>query len=121
VAVAWTATSAARASSRVRAPISGSDSLSRNRRQTSDPGTVYIHGKVVSMPLRDTTPAAQALQASIHRGQTPAQRLRSAIEMSDFTHNLALAGVKRRNPACTEMQATYLLAEILYARKRKRS
>ncbi len=73
------------------------------------------------MPLRDTTPAAQALQDSIHRRQTPAQRLRSAIEMSDFTHNLALEGVKRRNPACTETQAAYLLVEILYSRKQKAS
>jgi len=71
------------------------------------------------MPPRDTTAAAQALQASIHRRQTPAQRLRSAIEMSDFTHNLALAGLKLRNPTCTETDATFLLAEILYGCKRK--
>jgi hypothetical protein len=71
------------------------------------------------MPLRDATPAAQALQAAIHRSQTPTQRLRSAIEMSDFTHNLALTSVKLRNPACTEEQATYLLAEVLYGHKRK--
>jgi len=70
------------------------------------------------MPIRDVSVAAQALQAAIHRRQTPAQRLRTAMEMSDFTHELALAGVKRRNPACTESEATRVLAEILYAGKR---
>jgi hypothetical protein len=74
---------------------------------------------VISMPLRDASSAAQALQAAIHRGQTPAQRLSTAMEMSDFTHDLALAGVRRRNPACTESEAARILAELLYAGQRR--
>jgi hypothetical protein len=67
------------------------------------------------MPLRDATPAALALQATIHRRQTPAERFRTAVEMSDFAHSLALASMKRRNPGYTEQEATQILVESLYA------
>jgi hypothetical protein len=72
------------------------------------------------MPLRDATPAALALQAAIHRRQTPAERFRTAVDMSDFAHNLALAGVKRRNPGYTERETTQSLVESLYASPKPR-
>lgn len=68
------------------------------------------------MPVRDTTPNALAIQVAIHRRQTPAQRLQSAMEMSDFTHELAVAGLKQRNPSASDTETKRLLANVLYVR-----
>jgi hypothetical protein len=69
------------------------------------------------VPLRDTTPEAKAVQIAAYRRQTPGQRLQRAIELSDFTHQLALAGLKMRHPACSDDEANRLLAEVLYQRR----
>lgn len=69
------------------------------------------------MPVRDTTPEAKAVQIAAYRRQTPAERLQRAIELSDFTHQLALAGLKLRHPSCRDDEANRLLAEELYLRR----
>jgi hypothetical protein len=71
------------------------------------------------MPPRDTTPEAKAIQIAAFQRQTPAERLRSAIELSDFTHRLALAGLKLRHPDCSDDQANRLLAEELYLHRNR--
>ena len=65
------------------------------------------------VPL-DTTPEAAALQLQAYREMGPAGRLRIALELSDFTHTLAVAGIRRRHPELSEEQARRKLAEMLY-------
>lgn len=65
------------------------------------------------VPL-DTTPEAAALQLQAYREMGPAGRLRIALELSDFTHTLAVAGIRRRHPELSEEQARRKLAELLY-------
>ena len=65
---------------------------------------------------RDTTAAAAALHEQAYRELGPAGRLRIALELSDFTHTLAVAGIRRRNPEYSEEDARRKLAEVLYCR-----
>jgi hypothetical protein len=71
------------------------------------------------MPPGDVTAAAYELQTSILRDQTPAEKFRAAVEMSDFTHRLALAGVRERHPGCPEEQVARILADELYPQRRR--
>jgi hypothetical protein len=63
---------------------------------------------------RDTSPEAAALQIEIHRRMTPAQRLRAAIEMSEFARNLTRAGLRARYPGHTEGEIEAELLKRLY-------
>jgi hypothetical protein len=47
---------------------------------------------------RDTTKEAAALQLEIHRKLGPEGRLKLAIEMSELTRALAMAGLRKRRP-----------------------
>ena len=62
------------------------------------------------MRSRDTSQAAADLQIDIHRRFTPADRLRMAIEMSEFARSLSRAGLRDRHPELTEAE---LDAEML--------
>ena len=66
------------------------------------------------MPPRDTSERAYAIQTTILRSLSPAQRFKSAVEMSDFTHELALAGLRMRRSDCTDANINRLLAETLF-------
>jgi len=66
------------------------------------------------MPRTDTTSEIATLHDQAYRELGPAGRFRIALELSDFTHALALAGVRRRNPQMTTEQSRRHLAEILY-------
>ena len=63
---------------------------------------------------RDTTAVAASLHEESYRQLGMAGRMRIALELSDFTHALALAGVKRRIPAGSDEEARRRLAELLY-------
>lgn len=69
---------------------------------------------VISMSALDTTPAAAALHEESYRELGMAGRFRIALELSDLTHALALAGMKRRHPDWTDEEARHRLAELLY-------
>jgi hypothetical protein len=69
----------------------------------------------------DTTDRARAIQTAIHRSQSAAVKFKAAVEMSDFTHKLAEAGLRQRIPGCAEADLPRLLAEVLYGRRNKRS
>ena len=69
------------------------------------------------MPPRDTTARAHAIQTAIHRALSPAAKFRAAVEMSDFTHKLAEAGLRQRRPDCAASDVPRLLAETLYRRR----
>lgn len=62
----------------------------------------------------DTTAAAAALHEDAYRELGPGGRLRIALELSDFTHALAVAGIRSRHPEYTDEEARRKLAEILY-------
>jgi hypothetical protein len=66
------------------------------------------------MIARDTTPDAASLLEESYRAAGMAGRLRIALELSDFTHALAVAGIKLRDPNCTDETARRRLAEALY-------
>ena len=49
------------------------------------------------MPIRDTTPEAQAVQDAIIRAMTGEQRILLAYEMSMFARELARAGIRQQH------------------------
>jgi hypothetical protein len=69
----------------------------------------------------DTSAAAAAIHEDAYRELGPAGRLRIALELSDFTHALAVAGIRSRHPEYTDEEARRRLAEILYAAESTRS
>jgi hypothetical protein len=69
----------------------------------------------VYVPL-DTTPEAAELQIRAYREMSLAGRLRIALELSDLTHSLAVAGTRRLNPELSDEDARRMLAERLYGR-----
>jgi hypothetical protein len=72
------------------------------------------------MALRDTTPDVTGLQESIHRGFTPAERLRMAMEMSEFARSLSRAGLRNRRPELTEAEVDDELLYQFYGVRRER-
>jgi hypothetical protein len=52
--------------------------------------------------MSDTTPEAAAVQIAVQRGLTPAQRLRTAFEMSLLARALCLTRLRRQHPEWTE-------------------
>jgi hypothetical protein len=69
------------------------------------------------MARTDTSPAAAALHEESQRRLGPAGRLKIALELSDLTHALATAGIRRRNPDLNQEQACAELARLLYGSK----
>ncbi|HEV7241546.1 MAG TPA: hypothetical protein VGQ36_20105 [Thermoanaerobaculia bacterium] len=67
----------------------------------------------MAVPL-DTSAAAAQLHAESYRQLGLAGRLRIALELSDLTHAMAIAGIRRRHPECSEEDARRKLAELLY-------
>ena len=62
----------------------------------------------------DTTPEAGAEQEEIFRGMTAAQRLRLALEMSESLRNVALAGLRSRQPELSAEECSRELLRIMY-------
>ena len=55
-------------------------------------------GRRYTVQVTDTSPEAAALQISIQRKMTGAERLRLALEMSYAVRELALARLRREHP-----------------------
>jgi hypothetical protein len=66
------------------------------------------------MVARDTTAAAADLQDEIHRRFSPADRLRMAIEMSEFARSLSRAGLRARRPELSESELDDEMLSQLY-------
>ena len=62
----------------------------------------------------DTSRIAAAIQEEIFRRMTPAERLRLALEMSDSMRNVALAGLRARQPELTADELSRELMRIMY-------
>ena len=71
------------------------------------------------VPL-DTAPAAAAIHHDSYRALGMPGRLRIALDLSDFTHALATAGIKRRYPGSTDEEARRRLAATLYGSVERR-
>jgi hypothetical protein len=56
------------------------------------------------MPISDTKPEIQAMRDRIIMGMTGEQRLRLALEMSSFSHELAKAGIRDAHPDWSDEQ-----------------
>ena len=67
------------------------------------------------MASLDTSVAVAALHEDSYRQLGLAGRFKIALELSDFTHALAVAGLKCRCPELSDEDARRRLAEVLYA------
>jgi len=67
-----------------------------------------------AMVALDTSPDAAALHEQSYRELGPAGRLKIALELSDLTHAMAVAGIRRRHPELSDADARRKLAELLY-------
>ena len=54
--------------------------------------------------MNDTSPAAEEIQARIHRRMTGEERLVLALEMSDSARELAIARLRRVHPHWTDRE-----------------
>ena len=66
------------------------------------------------MASLDTSTAAASLHEESYRQLGPAGRFKIAVELSDLTHALAVAGLRRRDPNLSDEDARRRLAEVLY-------
>ncbi|HET7436045.1 MAG TPA: hypothetical protein VFN10_15150 [Thermoanaerobaculia bacterium] len=73
------------------------------------------------MPPRDTTLAAARVQDEIHRQFSPADRLRMAMEMSEFARSLSRAGLQQRRPDLTPEQLDEEMLAQMYGFRPRRS
>jgi hypothetical protein len=62
----------------------------------------------------DTSPDAAAIQQEIFRRMTPEQRLRIALELSEEMRNIALSGLRSRQPELTEEELKREMLRIMY-------
>lgn len=65
------------------------------------------------MPF-DSSPRAVAIQNDILRRMTTAQRLKLALDMSESMRNMALAGLRSRQPEMNENELSRELMRIMY-------
>jgi hypothetical protein len=66
------------------------------------------------MSARDTSAAAAALHEDLYKQATPLRRFTIALELSDLTHQFAVAGMRLRHPSYSVEDAKKALAELLY-------
>lgn len=66
------------------------------------------------MAISDTSPEVEAMQLEIRRKMTGAQRLRLALEMSQFARELRKAGIRQDHPDWTERQVMIELFRLAF-------
>ncbi|HZS28875.1 MAG TPA: hypothetical protein VFB76_16730 [Candidatus Angelobacter sp.] len=66
------------------------------------------------MTISDTSPEVEAMQLEIRRKMTGAQRLRLALEMSQFARELRKAGIRQDHPDWTERQVMIELFRLAF-------
>jgi hypothetical protein len=69
------------------------------------------------VPIRDTTPEAQAVQDAIIRAMTGEQRMSLAFEMSLFARELARAGIRQQHPDWPEDRVARELIRLAFLPK----
>ena len=66
------------------------------------------------MPTSDTSPEIEAMQIKIRRGMSPEQRLRTALDLSDYCRTIRKAGIRRDHPDWTERQVMIELFRLAF-------
>lgn len=56
------------------------------------------------MPIRDTSKDAEEVQLSVFRQMTGEQRLKLALEMSDFARGLSLSRIRAEHPEWSDWE-----------------
>ena len=56
------------------------------------------------MPIRDTSPDAEQVQLDVFRRMTGEQRLKLALEMSDFARELSLSRIRAEHPGWSDWE-----------------
>lgn len=56
------------------------------------------------MPIRDTSQEAEQVQLDVFRMMTGEQRLKLALEMSDFARELSLSRIRAEHPQWSEWE-----------------
>ena len=56
------------------------------------------------MPIRDTSPDAERVQLDVFRRMTGEQRLKLALEMSDFARGLSLSRIRAEHPEWSDWE-----------------
>ncbi|HEU4452332.1 MAG TPA: hypothetical protein VFR81_04700 [Longimicrobium sp.] len=56
------------------------------------------------MTIRDTSPEAEQVQLEIFRKMTGEQRLKLALEMSDFARELSLSRIRAEHPEWSDWE-----------------
>jgi hypothetical protein len=56
------------------------------------------------MPIRDTSPDAEQVQLGVFRKMTGEQRLKLALEMSDFARELSLSRIRAEHPEWSDWE-----------------
>jgi hypothetical protein len=69
------------------------------------------------VPIRDTTPEAQAVQDAIHRAMTGEERVLLAFEMSMFARELTRAGIQEQHPDWPEDRVARELVRLAFLPK----
>lgn len=54
--------------------------------------------------MRDTTPAAEQVQLAAIRAMPPAERLRQALDLSEASRRMLVAGLRTRYPDLTDLE-----------------
>lgn len=54
--------------------------------------------------MPDTTPQAEAIRVAAIRAMAPAERLRQALEWSEWSRQLMIAGLRERFPSESDLQ-----------------
>lgn len=55
-------------------------------------------------PVRDTTPAAEAVRLAAIRGMSAGERLQQAFALSETLRQLALTGLRARHPELSDVE-----------------
>jgi hypothetical protein len=66
--------------------------------------------------MRDTEPGAENVRLMAIRRMAPAERVRQALELSEWARNLSLAGLRERHPDSSEFELVELLLGVRLVR-----
>lgn len=66
----------------------------------------YTGGKIPMMPISDTKPEVEAMQAKLHEAMSGEERVLLAFEMSHYTHELAKQYLRDQHPDWSEARIT---------------
>ena len=66
------------------------------------------------MAVSDTSPEIEAMQIRIRQSMSPDQRLRAALDLSDYCRRIRKAGIRRDHPDWTERQVMIELFRLAF-------